>query len=233
MKWPLAPILLLLCSVAASGCSQATPGGSDRQDPPQPSPKPPSGRAPQPDAPLIVFFGDSLTAGHGLEPEQAYPAVLERALEKEGLAARIVNAGVSGDTTAGGLRRLDWVLSQSPDILVVELGANDGLRGQPLEETEQNLTRIVEQAQRAGSRVLLVGMRIPPSYGLRYAGRFADIYPRVARRLKIPLVPFLLEGVAGRAELNQEDGLHPNAEGQRRAAQNVLPAVRELLRSSR
>lgn len=177
----------------------------------------------------VVFLGDSLTAGFGLEVGLAFPAVLEESLRETGHRARVVNAGVSGDTSAGGLRRLDWLLKQDPDVLVVGLGANDGLRGIPVEETERNLRAIVAKARRRGASVLLLGMRIPPSYGPEYAGEFAEVYTRVARDLEVPLVPFLLEGVAGRPEWNLSDGIHPNAEGHARVAATVLPILEPLV----
>jgi len=181
------------------------------------------------DAPLVVFLGDSLTAGLGLPVDQAYPAVVAAELAKEGRPIRAVNAGVSGDTTAGGLRRADWVLSQRPAVLVLALGANDGLRGLPLEETEKNLRGIVAKARAAGVRVLLCGMLIPTSYGPEYQEEFGRLFPRVAKAEAVPLVPFLLEGVAGRKERNLEDGIHPNAEGQRILARNVRPHLEPLL----
>jgi acyl-CoA thioesterase-1 len=180
-------------------------------------------------APLVVFLGDSLTAGLGLAEDQAWPALLERQLAAAGTPIRPVNAGVSGDTSAGGLRRLPWLLRQRPDVLVVELGANDGLRGQPLEGVEANLRSIVERARASGARVLLLGLRVPPSLGADYSREFAALYPRLARELDVPLVPFLLEGVAGRPELNQPDGIHPNAAGQRQVAEVVRPYLGRLL----
>ncbi len=177
---------------------------------------------------LVVFLGDSLTAGYGLEEEQAYPAVVASLLDAEGLAVRVVNAGVSGDTTAGGLSRLDWLLRQEPDVLVVSLGANDGLRGLELEHSQENLRRIVERAREAGARVLLTGMLMPPNYG-PYATDYNAVCPRLAEELGVPLVPFLLAGVADRPELNLADGMHPNALGQRRLAETVLPHLRPLV----
>lgn len=179
--------------------------------------------------PLVVFLGDSLTAGLGLAEAEAYPALVERALEKEGLPLRVLNAGVSGDTTAGGLSRLDWLLGQKPEVVVVGLGANDGLRALPLAETDANLREIVSRVREAGADVLLLGMRIPPNYG-PYADDFAALYPRIAEELDVPFVPFLLEGVGGMRELNLEDGIHPNAEGQRRVAATVAPFLEEVLR---
>jgi len=170
--------------------------------------------APVPAAPLVVFLGDSLTAGLGLDENQAYPALLGQQLNQEGKAVRVVNAGVSGDTTAGGLSRLDWLLGQHPDVLVVGLGANDGLRGLPLTEVELNLRQIIRRSQAAGARVLLLGMRIPPNYG-PYADQLAAIYPKLAKELNVPFVPFLLDKVGGIRSLNQADGIHPTARGRR------------------
>jgi acyl-CoA thioesterase I len=184
--------------------------------------------APAPAAPLVVFLGDSLTAGLGLDEDQAYPALLGRLLDQEGKPVRVVNAGVSGDTTAGGLSRLDWLLGQHPDVLVVGLGANDGLRGLPLTEVESNLRQIVRRAQAAGARVLLLGMRIPPNYG-PYADQLAALYPKLAKELNVPLVPFLLDKVGGIRSLNQADGVHPTAQGQEIVAKNVLPYLEKVV----
>ncbi len=181
---------------------------------------------------LVAFLGDSLTAGLGLPADQAYPSLLARELAADGFAVRVINAGVSGDTTAGGVRRLRWLLAQRPAVMVVGLGGNDGLRGQPVGEIEQNLRAIVVQSRQAGARVLLLGMQIPPNYGPDYTGAFAAIYPRVARDLHVPLVPFLLAGVGGIADLNQADGIHPTAAGQQKVAANVKPFLEQLLRQA-
>jgi len=178
---------------------------------------------------VIVALGDSLTAGLGVSPDEAYPAVLEARLRRDGFEYRVVNAGVSGDTSAGGLRRIDWVLKLRPDVVIVALGANDGLRGQPPDVLRDNLTRIVERARVAGARVLLAGMRVPPNYGDEYARAFAGVYPAVARATGVPLAPFLLDGVAGDARLNQPDGIHPTAEGQRVIAERLWPHLKPLL----
>jgi acyl-CoA thioesterase-1 len=177
----------------------------------------------------VVFLGDSLTAGYGLTEEEAFPALLGGLLRGRGVPVRIVNAGVSGDTSAGGLRRLPWLLTQHPDVLVVALGANDGLRGLPVAHTEENLRAIVARAQHAGARVLLLGLRLPPNLGADYVRAFEAVFPRVAREARVPLVPFFLEGVGGVAALNQEDGIHPTAEGQRRIAATVLPYLQPVL----
>lgn len=178
---------------------------------------------------LVVFLGDSLTAGLGLAEAEAFPARVEAELREEGYPVRVVNAGVSGDTTAGGLARLDWLLAQGPAVVVVGLGANDGLRGLPLEATEANLREIVRRSREAGVRVVLLGMRIPPSYGLDYAGRFEGLYRRIARDLDVPLVPFLLDGVAARPALNLPDRIHPNAQGHERMARTVYRFVEKEL----
>lgn len=185
------------------------------------------------DAPRVVFLGDSLAAGLHLEPAQAFPAVLWRTLAAEGLPFQLVNAGVSGDTSAGGLRRLDWLLQQEPDVLVLELGGNDGLRGQPVAEVEARLCTIVQRAQAAGARVLLCGVRLPPSLGADYVGAFEALYPRLAEELGCAFVPFFMQGTAGDPERMLEDGLHPNAAGHERIAANLAPALRALLTALR
>lgn len=178
---------------------------------------------------VIVVLGDSLTAGLGVAREEAYPALLEARLKREGYAYRVVNAGVSGDTSAGGLRRVDWTLRLKPDIVIVALGANDGLRGLPVDALRDNLMAIVTRVRGAGARVLLAGMRVPPNYGDDYARAFAAVFADVARRTGVPLAPFLLDGVAGVARLNQADGIHPTADGQRVIAERLWPHLRPLL----
>lgn len=181
------------------------------------------------DAPAVVFLGDSLTAGFGLAEEQAFPAVVGELLAARDLPVRVVNGGVSGDTSAGALARLDWLLTQEPDVVVVSIGGNDGLRGLPVEALEANLRAIVRRARAAGARVLLTGQQIPTNYGPEYAGAFRELYPRVAREEGATLLPFLLEGVAMVPELNLPDGIHPNPEGQRRVAAQVAAALAPLL----
>lgn len=181
------------------------------------------------DAPLVVVLGDSIAAGLHLSADEAFPAVLQRELALDGHPFRLVNAGTSGDTTAGGLRRLDWILKQKPDVLVVELGGNDGLRGQDLGDVEKNLREIVTRAKSAGAAVVLLGVQIPTSYGADYAGRFQAIYPRVAEESGVALVRDFLAGVGGVPDMNLEDGLHPTAAGHRRIAENVGPVLVEVL----
>ena len=178
---------------------------------------------------VLVILGDSLTAGLGVAREEAYPALLEARLRRDGLAYRVVNAGVSGDTSAGGLRRVDWVLRARPDLVVVALGANDGLRAQPVQALRDNLTAIVTRLRAAGARVLLAGMRLPPNYGADYTAAFAGAFPAVARATSVPLLPFLLDGVAGDPALNQADGIHPNASGHRVMAETLWRALRPHL----
>lgn len=179
---------------------------------------------------VIVALGDSLTAGLGVAAEEAYPALLEHRLRQAGFPYRVVNAGVSGDTSAGGLRRLDWVLRSRPEIVIVALGANDGLRGIPIATLRDNLATIVTKLQASGVRVLLVGMRLPPNYGGAYADAFARTFHDVARRTSTAFLPFLLEGVGGDPALNQADGIHPNAAGQRVVAERIWLSLEPLLR---
>jgi acyl-CoA thioesterase-1 len=181
------------------------------------------------DAPRVLVLGDSLAAGLHLSLEQAFPSVLQRLLAERGTPFHLTNAGVSGDTSAGGLARVDWVLRSRPDVVVVELGANDGLRGQPPEAIEANLRAIVERLRAGGAEVLLLGLRMPPSLGPEYAREFDAVYPRVAEALDVAFVPFFMDGVAGVPERNLDDGMHPTPEGHRRLAENVAPALAELL----
>jgi acyl-CoA thioesterase-1 len=178
---------------------------------------------------VIVALGDSLTAGFGVLPEEAWPALIEVRLKREGYPYRVVNAGVSGDTTAGGLRRVDWVLRNRPDVAVVALGANDGLRGLGTDAMEANLLGIVERLRAGGARVLVAGMEVPPNYGAAYARAFRGVFPDVARRTGVPLMPFLLDGVAADSRLNLSDGIHPNAAGHRAIAERLWPYLVALL----
>jgi acyl-CoA thioesterase I len=178
---------------------------------------------------VIVALGDSLTAGLGVAADEAYPARLEARLAREGYAYRVVNAGVSGDTTAGGLRRVDWVLRAKPEIVIVALGANDGLRAQSPQAMRENLATIVRRLQAAGARVLLAGMRLPPNYGAEYTKEFQEVFPEVARSTGVALMPFLLDGVAADPRLNQPDGIHPTASGQQVIADRLWPYLRPLL----
>ena len=181
----------------------------------------------------IVAFGDSLTAGLGVSPDQSYPAQLQRRLREAGYSYEVINAGVSGDTTTGGLRRLAWILKSRPWMVILELGANDGLRGQPLSLMASNLSEIIDGLQEAGVEVVLAGMQIPPNYGLDYTTGFASLFEQLARDHSVTLIPFFLEGVAARKELNQADGIHPTAEGYRIVAQTVFDVIEPLLGKAR
>lgn len=179
----------------------------------------------------MLCLGDSLTAGYGLSIEEAWPALAERDLRAAGLNVELVNAGLSGDTSAGGVRRMEWLMTQRFDALVIALGANDGLRGLAVGELERNLQRMIDLARGANPnmKILLAGMRAPPNMGPQYAAAFEAVYRRVAERNGIALWPFMLEGVGGVPELNLEDGIHPNAEGQRRMAAMAAAHLRALL----
>ena len=179
--------------------------------------------------PLIVALGDSLTAGLGLDLNQAYPALLERGLRAEGADLRVVNAGVSGDTTAAGLRRAEWSLAGDVRILIVALGGNDGLRGLPVDQMQHNLAEIVSLARRRGIAVLLAGMEAPPNFGATYTAQFRRVFHELAGEYDVTFMPFLLEGVAGDPALNQADGIHPNAAGAAIVAEGIQAALAPLL----
>jgi acyl-CoA thioesterase I len=180
--------------------------------------------------PRIVAFGDSLTAGFGVSVEQSYPGQLQRIIRDAGYDYEVVNAGVSGETTAGGLRRVEWVLKSRPDIVILELGANDGLRGQPIEESLKNLRAIISRLHDHGVTVVLAGMKMPLNYGEVYTREFEEMYQQLAGDFHIPLIPFFLEGVAAQRGLNQGDGIHPNAEGYTLVAENVWQILEPILR---
>jgi acyl-CoA thioesterase-1 len=173
----------------------------------------------------IAVLGDSLTAAYGLDLADGFPARLERALRGEGYDCAVLDAGVSGDTSAGGLARLDWMLADQPSHVIVELGGNDGLRALPTEQMAQNLDQIVTRLKDEGIAVLLTGMLAPPNLGREYGATFEAVFPRLAQEHNLPLYPFFLEGVAGDALLNQSDGIHPTAEGVATIVQNILPTV--------
>jgi acyl-CoA thioesterase-1 len=179
--------------------------------------------------PTIVAFGDSLTAGLGVPPDQSYPVRLQRKLDAAGYAYRVVNAGVSGETTAGGARRVSWVLKNKPAIVILELGGNDGLRGLSLQETKANLERIIQQLQQASVTVVLAGMKLPPNYGQDYTDGFESLYQALAKQYRLTLIPFFLDGVAGSSLLNQADGIHPTGEGYRIIVEKILPTLEPLL----
>jgi acyl-CoA thioesterase I len=177
----------------------------------------------------IVAFGDSLTAGFGLQPSQSYPALLQQRLAADGYAYEVVNAGISGDTSAGGVRRIDWSLEENVKIVIIELGANDILRLQPVEDMKRNLSAIIEKAKAKGAIVLLAGMEAPTNSGLAYRKAAHDAFVELAKEHQVILIPFFLEGVAGIESLNQKDGIHPNVEGTRMVADTVYKYLRPLL----
>ncbi len=179
--------------------------------------------------PRIVAFGDSLTAGLGVQADESYPAQLQRRLDDLKYPYRVINAGVSGDTTAGGLRRVPWILNNKPELVILELGANDGLRGLSIDQTKSNLRQIVERLREAGAAVVLAGMKLPPNYGEDYTTRFEAIYPALAREYHLPLIPFFLEGVGGASSLNQVDGIHPTKEGYEIVVEQVLKVLKTVL----
>ena len=179
----------------------------------------------------IVFYGNSLTAGYGLSPEQAFPAIIQKKIDSLGLPYNVINAGVSGETSSGGKTRVDWILREPVDIFILELGANDGLRGTALSETKKNLQDIIDKvkAKYPGSKLVFAGMEIPPNMGQAYTTEFRNIYIELAAKNKMTLIPFLLEGVGGEPELNQSDGIHPTAEGHLIVADNVWKQLQKLL----
>jgi acyl-CoA thioesterase-1 len=179
--------------------------------------------------PIIVAFGDSLTAGAGVDPAQNYPSKLQAKIDQSGYWYRVVNAGVSGETSGQGLSRIEAMSGLRPVIAIVELGANDGLRGLPIEIMRRNLSAIIEEFQSAGAKVILAGMEVPPNYGPTYAGSFRNVFKTLAKEKGMPLIPFFLEGVGGHPELNQDDGIHPNAEGYDVVVENVWKILKPML----
>ena len=211
--------------LAASGC-----GGQVEDEKGAKAAEGSASRVAPDERPIILAFGDSLTAGYGLAPEDSYPALLQRRLDEAGYHYRVVNAGVSGDTTAGGLRRLEWSLAEPVSLIILALGGNDALRGQPVAELRANLAGMIEIAKARGARVILAGMEAPPNLGADYTREFRAAYRDLAARYDLALIPFLLEGVGGRPELNQPDGIHPNVEGEKILARNVWQVVEGELR---
>lgn len=182
---------------------------------------------------VILFFGNSLTAGYGLAPSEAFPALIQQRLDSLGYKNyKVVNAGLSGETTAGGNQRLDWVLERQPvDVFVLELGANDGLRGVNPASTQQNLEEMIDKVRKVNpeAKIILAGMLVPPSMGQEYSRKFSQVFPEVAKKKNVKLVPFLLQDVAGERALNLGDGVHPNANGQKILARNVWEVLKEVI----
>lgn len=180
---------------------------------------------------VIVFFGNSLTAGYGLDPTEAFPALIQEKIDSMGLQYDVVNAGLSGETTASGKNRVEWILKQDVDVFVLELGANDGLRGINLDETKRNLQQIIDKVKKEfpDVEIVLAGMQIPPNMGAEYASKFSDIFPALAKSNDVHLIPFLLQGVGGEPDLNLPDGIHPNVEGHQILAENVWDVLEGIL----
>jgi len=224
---------ITLCLAAACGAEDPAPRGPrPLLDAPSPDAAPPTALLDVPDdAPTVVFLGDSIGAGLHLAEHQAFPALLQEQLAAEGLPFRLVNASESGRTSAGGAAALGWVLRSEPDVVVLGLGGNDGLRGLALEDTEAHLRAMIAGARDAGARVVLLGVRLPPNYG-EYGERFDALYPRLAAELELDFVPYYMRGVGGVPELNLPDGLHPTPEGHALLARNVLPTLRAALRAA-
>ncbi len=214
----IAPFLLLGCENQAKKLPHAS----------IPPPKARTATIPR-DAPVVLVLGDSLAAGHGLPLEQSYPALLQDKVRQAGFPHQVTNAGVTGDTTAGGLERMDWLLRQKIDVLIIALGGNDMLRGVAPTTVKKNLQRIITKGQAAGVKVLLAGMLATQNLGPQYTTQFNAIYPSLAKQHQLAWIPFLLEGVALNPEFNQVDGIHPNAQGAMRVAQTVWVALRPLL----
>jgi acyl-CoA thioesterase-1 len=222
----------VLAAITASCSSEgprAVPPPALQSEPAAPAAATAVSRPSTPLGPRIVVLGDSLTAGLGLAPEQAYPALLQKRLDAAGLKYEVVNAGVSGDTSAGGLRRVDWALEGDVKILIVALGGNDALRGLPVEQLRDNLITITDRAKARGIKVILAGMEAPPNFGPAYTAAFRQTYRDVARQQGAILIPFLLDGVAGLPSMNQGDGIHPTAAGAEKVADTVWSALRPLV----
>ncbi|MGI4741222.1 MAG: arylesterase [Janthinobacterium lividum] len=222
------PRILCLLALGAAGCQSDTTATQTA------APTPPvTAEAPAPKTqPALLFFGDSITAGLGVEPEQAYPALIGQRLDSLHLPYTVVNAGLSGETSAGGRSRINWVLSRQPvSVFVLELGGNDGLRGLPLADTRKNLQAIIDTVRQKApqAKIVLAGMQIPPNMGPAYAADFKKLYGEIATKNKLTLIPFLLENVGGIARLNQRDGIHPTPEGHRLVARTVWRTVQPLL----
>jgi acyl-CoA thioesterase I len=215
---------MLLCGCGGSEPKAAVPRPSaPRDSPAAPPAKLPDGR------PVIVAFGDSLSAGFGADPGQSYPDFLQKALDQRGYHYHVVNAGTSGDTTTDGLVRIDTVTALRPAIVILEFGGNDGLRGLPVSTTRANLEQMIVALRKAGAKVVLAGMTLPPNYGPEYIRSFEAVYRDLSKQYRLPLIPFLLQGVGGHPQYMQRDGMHPTGEGNRIVAENVMHALAPIL----
>ena len=223
------PALLLLIAAFVPACGTGGQQGVSNMPPPTVTPSPRAASSSDQSLPKIVAFGDSLTAGLGLTAAESYPSILQKRLEADGYRYEVLNSGVSGDTSAGGLRRIDWALEGDVRFVILELGSNDILRGQPVGEMKKNLGEIIERSKRRGAQVLLAGMYAPTNAGADYQREIHDAYQALAREHQVTLIPFFLDRVAGIESLNQADGIHPNAEGSKIVAETVYEALRPLL----
>lgn len=229
-RWRRVPRVVLVAAALATFGACGTPAGTTRSPSvAESAAREPVSPPPKSDRPRIVALGDSLTAGFGLPPDEGYPSVLQRLLDGAGYPYEVVNMGVSGDTSAGALRRVDWALEGNVRVVIVALGGNDGLRGLSAADLERNLGGIIDRARERGIEVLLCGMEAPPNLGASYTREFRAVYPRLAKRDGVTLLPFLLDGIAGDPSLNQGDGIHPNTEGARRMAALVWARLKPLL----
>jgi acyl-CoA thioesterase-1 len=219
--------VVLFVVVLSIGCGKSEPSAASSSAPVAPQAAQPP-QAPQ--APRIVFLGDSLTAGLGLAADRSFPSLIEKKLKEKGLDYYVINAGVSGDTSAGGLRRLDWSMEGDVRVLILALGGNDGLRGLPVTELKKNLAAVLDRARERKAAVILAGMEAPPNYGPEYTRAFRNVYSELATEYKVRFIPFLLQGVAGDASLNQADGIHPNARGAEIVANLVWAELEPALR---
>lgn len=224
-------VLLNILLIALASCNNN--GAAGKPATPQPgadtSAKANSNKSSQ--TKTIVFFGNSLTAGYGVEPDQAFPALIQKKIDSLQLPYKVVNAGVSGETSSGGNGRIDWILRTPPDVFVLELGANDGLRGIPMDETRKNLQDIINKVKKSNPNVTIViaGMMLPPNMGPKYTAEFREIFPALAKENNAVLIPFLLQGVGGEARLNQQDGIHPTPEGHEIVAENVWQVLKNVV----
>jgi acyl-CoA thioesterase-1 len=223
LRWNTLIAGIFLAGLTITGCSTGESTQTESASPHSVAAEP------TPIRPKIVALGDSLTAGYGMSKDTAYPAILQERLEAEGFDYEVVNAGVSGDTSAGGLSRLDWALDGDVKVLIVALGGNDGLRGLPVSGLKTNLATIIERAQERGAAVILAGMEAPPNQGDDFTSAFRNTFKELAEEYEVVFFPFLLEDVAGRSELNLPDGIHPNPDGARIIAENIWGYLEPLL----
>lgn len=226
MRWPEWRLGAGVVTVFLAACGSETPPSQSRGSVDSTPVSPRSG-----EVSTIVFLGTSITAGLGVDPQEAYPAVIQQRLDSAGLRFQVINAGVSGESSSGSLKKISWILRQPPAVLVIETGANDGLRGQDPEAVKGNIQAIIDstRSRSPATRIVLAGMQALPNLGSRYVQRFVAIYPELARENDVPLVPFILEGVAGVDSLNQPDGIHPTVAGQRMVAENVWRVLEPVL----